>query len=263
MNDTKSWISRGNARTGFQANILLVLLAALALPGTANAAPRVAVVGFSPPWCQLLIDNGYECDILPNEGPASLKGYDVVVVLSKNWTDPDGLLPAFLRSGRGVITVGGVPEALGIDTDPVVQAWIGANMSSGCLMNLRTIVTDPMLGTIQPRERLIGCGIGPAIYDTTGHPNAKILATWYDWLPTANIGIMRNTWEGGQSAYLGLITPGSGSPLHEEIVLSTVRVLSNPIPTVSEWGLVILTLLVLTAGTAVLINRRTAPALSW
>ena len=71
--------------------------------------------------------------------------FDIVIDGSRDWTDPDGVLADFMRSGKRVILIGSVPELLGVDTDPTVQAWIGANMSVADGRGVVTVAEDPML----------------------------------------------------------------------------------------------------------------------
>ena len=54
----------------------------------------------------------------------------------------------------------------------------------------------------------------------------------------------------------GSLPSGDGEPGGTATIKFTVR--ADPIPTVSEWGMVTMTLLVLTAGTVVFMRKRQA-----
>ena len=74
-------------------------------------------------WCMFLNDNGYECTFFPKSGPTGpLDAFSVAIDMSEEWADPQHSHAAFLNTGKGVITWGGAPYALGIDNDSVVQA---------------------------------------------------------------------------------------------------------------------------------------------
>ena len=113
--------------------VLAVGLALFRLQTSVLAATRVAVIdnAVDPPgvsWCSFLNDNGYECTLFPASGPTqALDAFTVVIDMSSQWADPQHSLAAFLQNGKGVITWGLAPYALGVDNDPVVQGWIGAN----------------------------------------------------------------------------------------------------------------------------------------
>ena len=239
---------------------VLVLGALVSHPALGET--RVAVIGDATHqvWCTLLQENGYGCSSLPGTGPdGPLDNYDVVIHVG-TWPDPEGILADFMRAGKGVITWSTVPDILGIRTDPTVQAWIGANTWAQASGQLVTATRDPILGTLPVGTVVADCffSLCTILQDTSGHPGAKPLAT-FGWPGSGGIGILRNTWEGGQSVYLTeYIDPGY--PPDEEIILNAVRVLSQPIPTVSEWGLVVMTLLVLAAGSVVLRRRRVTAA---
>jgi len=224
---------------------------------------RVAVIGDTGgalSWCTLLEQNGYECSNLPGSGPdGPLDAYDVVIHTG-TWADPEGMLADFMRAGKGVITWSNVPDFLGINTNPTVQAWIGANTWAEASGQLVTATRDPILGTLPVGTVVADCvfSLCTILQDTSGHPGAKALAT-FGWPGSDGIGILRNTWEGGQSVYLTeYIDPGY--PQDDQIILNAVRVLTQSIPTVSEWGLVMMTLLVLAAGSVVLRRRRVTAA---
>ncbi len=207
-------------------------------------------------WCQFLTNHGYACTLFPKEGPtAPLDPFDVVVDISGQWSDPTGMLADCMRAGKTVITVHLAPHVLGIKSNPTVQAWIGANATAPSADQLVTTVRDPILGDIPPGTEIINCADGPcwAVADTSGHPDAKVLASFAIFpIPDDSIGILRNIWEGGISVYLGPIYPfPSIYPLHGEIILNAVRA-RQLIPSVSTWGLLVLALGISIAGTILL-----------
>jgi hypothetical protein len=56
-------------------------------------------------WCYLLTDNGHTCTVFPNTGPTGpLDPFDMVIDLSRNWSDPTGMLADCMRAGKTVIT---------------------------------------------------------------------------------------------------------------------------------------------------------------
>ncbi len=227
---------------------------------TPVSATMIAVIGraeFAQPWCELLGENGYDCVVLPNTGPTgTIQAYQVIVDVSTAWSDSDGQLADHVRAGRSVITWGSTPETLGIDTDPVVQAWIGANSLDWAGDTLLTTTTDPILGDLPVGTLLEDCADSfcPGLADFSGHPNVKVLARLAYGLGPA--GILRNTWQGGQSAYF--TEPISvGNPVHQQIILNTVRELLRPtIPAASHWGVIILGLLFLSGGSVLIVRRR-------
>ena len=243
---------------------VVLMAAALAVGQVAWAGGTVAIINEGGPtpflgeiWCTFLEDNGYVCTVFPTTGPdGPLAEFDVVIDMSDEWTDPTGMLADHMRAHKGVIVWGWAPSALGIDADPTVQAWIGANGSSSGGDFLLTTAVDPILGDLPLGSYLEDCADSfcRGVSDTAGHPNAKILARWDRGV--GPIGLMRNTWEGGQSVYF---TDPFGPPaaLHEEILLNAMRELTNPVPAVSEWGMLILALLVVTCGSIVLPRRGT------
>ncbi len=210
---------------------------------------NVAVIDVLPPtgqnWCNLLIQNGHTCTLFPKEGPTGpLDPFDVVIDLSSDWTDPTGMLIDCMHAGKTVITAYSAPQALGIDTNPSVQAWIGANSSPGGSARLRTTASDPILGGIPPGTVIMDCAdsICSALQDTSGHPGAKTLAVFAD-TPTQPIGILRNDWEGGLSIFLGD---------YGGILLNAVAARPLVIPTLGAWGLLAMTLGILIAGTIII-----------
>jgi len=224
----------------------------------AAATRRVAVISGDPIWCAFLQSNGYDCEVLPPSGPTGpLDAYDVVIHVGF-WADPTGILADFLRSGKGVITGGDTPRILGIDTNPTVQQWIGANRYMEDDRHLVTVTTDPLLGALPSGTRLVsnGFAILPALEDTTGHQNAKVLARWSNGF--GSIGLLRNHFDRGRSVYL-VFGPETGRPDLQIIVLNAVRFAAGDldIPAVSTWGLVALTLL-LAAAASILLRRRRA-----
>ena len=240
---------------------IAVCIIAYALAAPARAATKVAVIdsGYSQPvtvgqlWCAFLQNNGYDCTLYPKTGPTEpLNQFDVVVDMSEEWTDPDGILAQHLQKGRGVITWGRAPGALGLSINP----WIGANDTVNSCDELVTLVRDPILGSIPPGTVVAFCGDGPCwnLLDTNGHPDAKVLARFPSYC-SGGIGILRNTWEGGQSVYLfEQINPTW--VLGEEIVLSTMRTLSRPIPATSLWTLLTMAGALLAAGVTIAARRR-------
>jgi hypothetical protein len=201
-------------------------------------------------WCQFLTDHGYSCTLFPKEGPtAPLDPFDVVVDMSFDWSDPSGTLADFLRAGKTVITTYAAPYALGVDTSPTVQAWIGANASAGGSDKLVTTASDPILGNIPVGAVIADCVDAgcSAVNDTSGHPDAKVLARLEHG--QGAIGLMRNIWEGGVSVYmLGF--------LGEEIVLNAMQARTLTIPTVTAWGLLALAISIGIAGAVILRDRR-------
>lgn len=237
-----------------------VILCALSAP--ARAATKVAVIDATPgggvsgvSWCNPLTGSGYDCTLFPHTGPTTpLAAFQVVIDLSETWTDPTSSLADFMRARKGVILWHGAPGALGIETDPIVQAWVGAKyltLGNGVLL---TTASDPILGSTPPGTIIGGCGDGPCagLGGESEFPNAKVLARWE--FGTSSVGILRNTWEGGQSVYFPL-NFGPSDPFEAEILLRTVGILSRPIPTMSAWGVTITALVLLIAG-SVLIRRR-------
>ncbi|MDO8629357.1 MAG: S8 family serine peptidase, partial [Phycisphaerales bacterium] len=211
-------------------------------------------------WCSFLNENGYECVLFPGSGPTeSLDSFAVVIDMSEVWTDPQHALADFLRTGKGVVTWGWAPYALGIDSDPTVQKWIGANHSTAGSGPYTTTAVDSILGSLPPGTELGGCGkFGcTALDDTTGHADAKVLARFTNG-PGFVIALMRNRWEGGRSIYV-LNEWTFDAPNHSEILLRAMSELSVQIPTTSAWGCLILALSALTAG-SIVIKRRTPGA---
>jgi len=235
-----------------------VCIIACAFAAPARAATKVAVIdrngGGAADWCTFLVTNGYECTIFPATGPTeSLDPFQVIVDTSNVWSDPTDMLADQMRKGKGVITWGNAPLALDIIHKPTVQAWIGTDFLSGGSNRLLTTAVDPILGSRPPGTVIADCGDGgcAAVGGTEGHPQAKVLAR----LENGNdVGLLRNTWEGGQSVYLtNFMGAGAGE---DDIILNIFRILSNPIPAVSTWGALVFLLGVLTCGSLVLRNRR-------
>jgi hypothetical protein len=161
------------------------------------------------------------------------------------------MLADFMRAGKTVITVEFAPGMLGIHTDPTVQAWIGANAGYDGVGRLLTTVRDPILGNIPPGTA-IGLCLPPCatLEDTSGHPDAKVLARFEYGLDA--IGIMRNFWEGGVSVYLTRFAP-------DQIFLNAVAARPPTIPTLSTWGLMALALTMGFAGVLIMRHRRSSP----
>jgi len=240
----------------FKRTLLLVALAVFAGPtDPAHAGGKnVAIIdnfdAHGSFFCQLLTEHGHACTVFPMEGPtAPLDSFDVVIDMSHIWSDPTGMLADFMRAGKTVIATGNAPYALGVDTNPTVQAWIGANANVGAGGPLVTVARDPILGDIPAGTQLTDCSdsVCGALRDTTGHPNAKVLAMYVDYPDPRPIGILRNFWEAGVSVYMPGFSP--------EFILNALEV-RNPIPTLNTWGLLALALGIGAAGTIVLWRRR-------
>lgn len=231
--------------------------------GSASAfgGQSVAIIdagsGAGPYWCFFLEGHGHPCTLFPPEGPTGpLDPFDVIIDMSPLWADPGGLLADVLQAGKTVITYGEAPLALGINSNPTVQAWIGANQYSGGDEDLVTTVTDAILGNISPGTTIADCSTSfcTALRDSSGHVGAAVLAVFVHVPFPKPIGIMRNFWGNGVSVYLSnAITPGSDGP-DDEIILNSVRI-QQLIPTTSAWGLLILVLGVAITGTLILRQR--------
>jgi hypothetical protein len=241
---------------------LIIGLTVLIVSGeTAFAGKNVAVVdnfgAEGESWCDFLMDNGHTCTLFPKEGPtAPLDPFDVVIDMSGDWTDPAGSLADFLRAGKTVITVDVAPGTLGVQSNPTVQAWIGANAIEVGELDLITVTSDPILGETPPGTFVTDCGAGVclALLDTSGHPNAKVLAAFAD----DAIGIMRNVWEGGASVFFtDNINPGGAGDIHNEMILNAVRARELTVPTLGQWGLLVLALALAAGGSAIVIDRKT------
>jgi hypothetical protein len=246
-----------------------VCMIACALGAPARAGCKVAVIDgpdtITPVmvgqlWCEFLNENGHECTLFPITGPtASLDPFQVIFNLSNQWTDPAGSLAGHLRAGKTVITWGFAPDALGIDTNPEVQAWIGATgvgFNSGKLM---TVAIDPIFGTMPPGSEILDCALAlcTALLGTESFPNSKVLAR----LEGGNgwPGIHRNSWEDGRSFYFWDWF-GPGSQLHEEIMLRTLEESCRPIPAVSTWGVLVFLLVIAIGGSLIVRYRHGALA---
>jgi len=247
-------------RTRYHFALLLVFLVSVSVAFAAGKNVAIIDSGDGIPttegerWCQFLIENGHDCTLFPREGPKlPLDPFDVVIDMSGQWSDPSGTLADCMRAGKTVILVNSAADALGVDSNPIVQAWIGANVGAGGGGGLITIERDPILGDIPPGTMVTNCGASPcgALEDVSGHPFAKVLARLENG--PAHIGIMRNYWEGGVSVYLTrYIIPGV---THDEIILNAVEA-RNTIPTLSHWGLMVLALAMSIAGTLIMRHRR-------
>lgn len=214
-------------------------------------------------WCAFLDNNGYECMLFPPSGPTiPLDEFAVVIDMSEEWDDPQHILADFLQSGKGVITWGLAPLALGINTDPVVQAWIGANDTTAGTGSYVTTAVDSILGPRPPGTQLGHAGKfgGKALENIGGHAEAKVLARFTSGLGT--IALLSNRWETGRSVYFS----DEFSPEHTdhaEIVLLAMGELSKDIPTTSLWGLLILTLLLLIIGSIYVPRIKNHPGSKW
>ncbi len=248
-----------------QTKVVIALLSFLGVSPMAHAGGKnVAVIEYwdqkpvGQGWCDFLTNAGHTCTVFPFDGPtAPLDPFHVIINLSYAWSDPTGMLADCMRAGKTVITWDRAPRALGVHTNPTVRAWIGATWDTNSPHGSGPLVTttvDPILGNIPVGTEVGNCGFAFCSWlnDDPGHPFAKVLArfTNYPQPPPPPIGIMRNYWEGGVSVYLSnAIYPGN--QLRNEIILNAVAA-RNIIPTVSTWGLLVMALSVLIAGTVVL-----------
>jgi hypothetical protein len=211
----------------------------------------------NPVYCNFLVEAGFECVPIPIGEPVpELDGYDVILATSSQWQGAAERLTDLMRGRKGVITFRAVPAGLGINTNPLVQAWVGANQawqSDGPMVSTQW---DPIMAPHPPGTEVDQCNFFPCegLRDITGHPSTKVLAV-YSWSGGETIGILRNTWQGGQSVYFGGFI-GPGWDVHEQIIVNAVRELSRgPVPAVSHWGLAVLALLTLAAGSVVIRGR--------
>ncbi len=219
-----------------------------------RAATKVAVIDGAggEAWCNIAISNGYECTLFPESGPTGpLDPFQIIVDLSSVWSDPDDLLAEQMRSRKSIITWGDAPQALQLINKPLVQAWMGADGHAGGGDRLLTTAIDPILSGYPIGSEIANASDagGAALGGTESHPEAKVLARWQN----GNfVGLLRNTWEGGQSVYLTNWLHPQGNP---DIVANLVRVLSNPIPTVTTWGVFSMVLILLIGGSLLLYHR--------
>jgi hypothetical protein len=232
--------------------ITLVVISPPAFAGSKDVAVVNNVNGDGVGWCTLLVNNGDMCTLFPKEGPtASLKPFDVVIDMSDVWTDPAESLADFLRAGRTVITAKDAPAALGIESNPTVQAWIGAGASAAGPLDLVTVASDPILGDIPPGTFITDCGAGACLALSDLGPGAKVLAAF----PDGGAGIMRNIWEGSVTVFItDNISPGSTNG--SKIILNAVRARELTIPTVSHWGLLVMALALVACGSIIAAKRR-------
>jgi len=131
-------------------------------------------------WCQFPTDHGFACTLFPQEGRTGLLDpFDVVIDISGMWSDPTGMLADFMRARKTVITTAVAP---GIDSNPTVQAWIGAHAPAGGNSELWTTDRDPILGDLSPGTVLGDCADSscPAVRETAAHPNAQVFAHYVD-----------------------------------------------------------------------------------
>lgn len=229
------------------------------LTASVHAATKVAVIdaGVDPPgqfWCSFLIDNGFECTLFPATGPTtSLDEFAVVIDMSDEWADSGHLLAQVMQSGRGVITWGSAPDVLGLESDPLVRAWIGANDATFGSDMIKTVTADSMLVGISPGTIIGNSGKfgSRALNNIVGHDQAKVLARHGGG--TSSIALLRNRWT-GQSVYIsdGLIL----DEVVGQILLRAVNELSvRTVPASSTWGLMILGLIITITG-SILVGRR-------
>lgn len=204
-------------------------------------------------WCQFFVDHGHTCTLFPKEGPTGpLDGFDTVVDMSWVWADPMGSLADFLRLGKTVVLHDGAPFALGIDSDPLVQEWIGAGGSTTGFGGVFTVAEDPILGDIPIGTGVGLCDICLALVDPVNTSGAKVLAR-FGGAFADQIGIMRNIWEGGVSVYL--LELDATFELHQPIILNAVNARVLTIPTLGEIGLIALGVAI-AGGGIVIISRR-------
>jgi hypothetical protein len=217
---------------------MLVAMASVAcLPQTVHAGLNIAVIDQGGPqaandgvfWCDFFEQEGHNCTLFPGSGPTGpLDSFHFVANLSELWSDPDGLLQQHMQRGRGLILRGRAPFALGIDSNPTVQDMIGANQEDADFGVLITVATDPILGNTPPGSPIDFCGdsLCNTVEDTTGHPNAKVLARFQNG--SGSIGLLRNRWETGQAVYFtNHFGPG-------EILRRTIAEIYQPIPAASS-----------------------------
>lgn len=233
---------------------------------SAEASCKVAVIdgGHSSPinrgesWCNFLNENGYDCTLFPISGPtANLDPFQIILDCSQEWPDSSGLLADQLRAGKTVITWGEAPQALGIQTNTNVQAWIGASTMAVGSGKLFTVALDPIFGPMAPGGEVDDCAaaVCTGLQGSESYSNAIVLALWN--FGSGPAGIIRNSWEGGQSFYL----PSSfatATPGHSEIMLRIMQIYCRPIPALSIWGVVLLGLLMIIIGTLILRRRMRA-----
>lgn len=242
------------------------LLGSLGL-GTAFGGQTVAIIDtdhFIPSlaagWCAFLQQHGHPCTTFPTSGPTGpLNVFDVVIDMSELWTDPAGELADLMVVGKTVITWGEAPRALGINANPTVQAWIGANEYSGGTEDIITTATDPLLGDIPPGTKIadVNTSLGWGLRYSSGHPHARVLAIWSHptYVNPKAIGLLRNFWGNGASVYLSDSIYGNTLG---QILLNAVRI-QQLIPTTSTWGLLVMALATVTAGTVIIRRRRLLP----
>jgi hypothetical protein len=248
-------IGRNRALTG----VLAVGLALFGFEGSARAVTKVAVIddgvdSTGSVWCAFLTDNGCECTLFPVSGPtSSLDLFAVVIDMSDEWADSGHLLAEVMNSGRGVIVWGAAAEALGIQTDPIVQGWVGANMLSFGNQSVRTTASDSILGNTPPGTEIANNGKfgGWAIEDTSTHNEAKVLARYN--AGSGPIALLRNRLVGKSVFFSNAFD--TFDPVQQQIILGAVEELSvRTIPTTSTWGLVVFGLSAMTGGTIILLN---------
>lgn len=258
-----SWIIRSRVPT----IVFAVGLTLAYLPTGANGAIKVAVIDGGEPepptlgeiWCSFLNDNGYECTLFPRSGPtSSLDSFAVVIDMSYEWTDSGHLLAQVMQSGRGVITWGNAPDVLGLENDPVVQAWIGASDATFGSDLIETVTEDSILEGVPPGTTIGNSGKfgSRALNNIVGHDNAKVLARHGGG--SSSIALLRNQWI-GQSLYItdGLLL----DDVVGQILLRAVNEFSvRTVPSSSTWGMVVLFLGLLCIGS--LRIRRTAGQIS-
>lgn len=206
-------------------------------------------------WCDFLASHGHNCTLFPEAGPSEpLDSFDVAIDLSHTWSDSAETLADFLRAGKTVITVHDAPFALGIESNPTVQAWIGARDYLNGANAMYTVTTDPILGSIPPGTFVSDCSAAFCGALREIAPGAKVLGAYTEFSDPEPAGILRNIWNGGVSVFLtNFISPGI--PLHEEIILNAVNARDLTIPAVGQGGLLVVTALLGLAGYCVIRRR--------
>jgi hypothetical protein len=151
-------------------------------------------------WANFLWQAGYSVWLLEANAPGPLDAYDVIVDLSYEWSDPAHQLAAAMCAGRGVLVFGGAPLYLGINADPVVKSYLGANAYANGGYDLASVTADQLVGDCAPGTVLFHCN-GPACGALSGATTANVLARWSGGAGT--IGMLNNTWCSGRSAFVG------------------------------------------------------------
>ncbi len=256
-----------NVRVAVRPRWLITLGAVLcaAVP-PAQAGCRIAVIDGGPSspvnsgqgWCDFLNENGHECTLFPITGPTDdLESYSIVLDCSQQWSDPMGVLPNHLRKGKTLILWGDAPVALGIASDPQVQALVGASGEGIDSSKLLTVATDPIFGAMPPGSEVGDCAASlcTGLLGTEAFASSKPLARFS--FGTGLVGIHRNTWNGGRSFYLsdGFTAP---STIQRQLMLRIIETSCAPIPVMSIWGAVVMGVILAIASSLILRRRALA-----